>query len=421
MPDNFLDTPNFGVMDTLSVQSQELVDKFLDGAVDSPDDVKKLEEETDDTKKPTPKKVEKQPVKKVVKKEEEEEEEEEKVDPFDLDHIKDEDDDNTDDTSDDDENDDASKQKDKKATKKVETADDNDNDDSSNPFEAFSKELYRLNAFVTPDEGEPEIPKTPEEFLEVFNQQLSLKAEMALDSFLSRFGEDYQNAFKSIFVDGVNPRDYFQAYHEVEDIENIDLTKEGNQELVVRQSLKELGYEAEDIDAEVQKLKDYADLEEAAKRHHKVVVKKKAQKMQELAENQKLQTQQKLAAKKQFATEVNKLLTDKLKVKDFDGIPINPKLASEVQDMLVNEKWKNSQGEPLTDFDVEIINLRRPENNATKVKVALLLKLLKNDPTLSTIKKAGVTKQTNTLFADVVKNKPVVGAKGSKSSTWAGL
>jgi len=70
------------------------------------------------------------------------------------------------------------------------------------------------------------------------------------------------------------------------------------------------------------------------------------------------------------------------------------------------EKWKTSTGEPLTDFDVEIMNLKRPENHETKVKYALLLKLLKNDPTLATIKKAGVTKETNELFSSVVKNKP---------------
>jgi hypothetical protein len=43
----------------------------------------------------------------------------------------------------------------------------------------------------------------------------------------------------------------------------------------------------------------------------------------------------------------------------------------------------------LTDFDKTILELKRPENHATKVKIALLLKNIRKDPTLSTIQKTG--------------------------------
>jgi hypothetical protein len=88
--------------------------------------------------------------------------------------------------------------------------------------------------------------------------------------------------------------------------------------------------------------------------------------------------------------------------------------------MLLTEMWKNSAGEPLTDFDVEILNLKRPENHSTKVKVALLLKVLKNDPTLSTIKKSAITKQTNQLFSEVVRNQPKT-TVSKASAHWSNL
>ena len=47
--------------------------------------------------------------------------------------------------------------------------------------------------------------------------------------------------------------------------------------------------------------------------------------------------------------------------------------------------------------------MKRPENHAMKVKVGLLLKILEKDPTLSTIQKTGVTKQTNQLFSEVAR------------------
>jgi len=50
-----------------------------------------------------------------------------------------------------------------------------------------------------------------------------------------------------------------------------------------------------------------------------------------------------------------------------------------------------------------MLDLKKPENHATKVKIALLLKVLEKDPTLSTIQKTGVTKKTDTLFSEVAR------------------
>ena len=49
------------------------------------------------------------------------------------------------------------------------------------------------------------------------------------------------------------------------------------------------------------------------------------------------------------------------------------------------------------------MELKRPENHEQKVKVALLLKILEKDPTLSTIQKTGVTKKSNQLFTEVAR------------------
>ena len=95
--------------------------------------------------------------------------------------------------------------------------------------------------------------------------------------------------------------------------------------------------------------------------------------------------------------------TDKLKEKEFDGIPINPNLANELQDFLLVDKWKTPSGDTLTDFDRSILDLKRPENHELKVKVGLLLKVLEKDPTLSTIQRAGVTKKSNQLFGEVAR------------------
>jgi len=191
---------------------------------------------------------------------------------------------------------------------------------------------------------------------------------------------------------------------------------------VIKQALADQGFETEDIDTEVERLKNYGDLESVATKHHKVLVKKEAQKLAQMEQKAEQELQQKQAIKNQYIQNVQGVLQDKLKSKEFDGIPINPKLANELQDFLLVDKYKTASGETLTDFDKTILELKRPENHATKVKVALLLKILEKDPTLSTIQRTGVSKKSNELFGEVArqvtKTKTGSSSQPAKQNSW---
>jgi len=270
-------------------------------------------------------------------------------------------------------------------------------------FPSLSKELLKLGVFTT-DEGEEETNiTTPEDFLERFNAEKKKGAIEVVNNFIGQFGEDYQAAFDAIFVKGVNPKDYFGVYNNITSFTNLDLTDEANQIAVMRQALTDQGFEAEDIVTEIERVKNYGDLETVATKHHKVLVKKEAAKLSQMEESSERELQQKAAIKNQYIQNVQAILQEKLKTKEFDGIPINPKLAIELQDFLLVDKYKTASGETLTDFDRVILEMKRPENHATKVKVALLLKILEKDPTLSTIQSRGVTKKSNELFGEVAR------------------
>lgn len=401
MSDINLDTPSFGIVDTIISSSQELVDSFLDNdgtATSSPDEIEDINTPKEQPKKQEAKKVPAKDTKETSN-------EEEKA--FDLEDIFED-----------------GQEEDKEEEKKEEVVNDQSDtaDEDFNQFEAFSKELYNLGAFTADEDEEPTLPKTPQEFLDTFNEQAGKKAQTVVDNFIGRFGEEYQEAFDAIFVKGVSPKEYLQTYEQIQNFAEMDLAQEANQITVARETFKNLDYDEEDINTEIEKLKNYGDLEDFAKKSHKGLVKKEAAKLNEIVAKQEGIRAQQAEVKKQFVTNVNNTLQEKLKTKEFDGIPINPKLAQEVQDMLLSEKWKNTAGEALTDFDVEILNLKRPENHGTKVKIALLLKILKQDPTLSTIQKSGVTKQTNKLFSEVVRNKPKTATATKTGSThWTNL
>lgn len=332
--------------------------------------------------------------------------------------------------SDDEDEDDDSTPAPAKAPKKAEAAaeegdEDNDEDEvtEGTQFSALANDLFKLGVFTNEDGEDEEPVSTAEEFLERFNAEKKKGASEIVQNFIGQFGEDYQEAFDAIFVKGVNPKEYFGTYNQVVDFAEMDLSDENNQVRIIKQALTDQGFEPEDVETEVERLRNYGDLENVAAKHHKVLVKKEAAKLQQMESKAEQELQQKQAVRNQYITNVQSILQDKVKNKEFDGIPINPKLAGELQDFLLVDKWKTPSGETLTDFDRAILDMKRPENHEMKVKVGLLLKLLEKDPTLSTIQRTGVTKKSNQLFGEVARQVTKAkssGGPGSKAnpSSW---
>jgi hypothetical protein len=300
-----------------------------------------------------------------------------------------------------------------KAPIDTEDNDDEDGDEPTSAFTSLSKDLFKLGVFTNDEDEEESNISTPEEFLERFQAEKKKGAIEVVNNFIGQFGEDYQQAFDAIFVKGVDPKEYFGTYNNIKSFAEMDLADESNQVAVIKQALSDQGFDPEDVTTEVERLKNYGDLETVATRHHKVLVKKEAAKLQQMEQENEKRLQQQAAVKQQYVQNVQSVLQEKLKSKEFDGIPLNPKLAGELQDFLLVDKYKTASGETLTDFDKTILELKRPENHATKVKLGLLLKILEKDPTLSTIQKTGITKKSNELFGEVAR-------QVSKSSTKTG-
>ena len=318
---------------------------------------------------------------------------------------------------DEDEEDETPTPKAKKAEEASATDEEEDEEDAaSNQFTALSRDLFKLGVFTKEDDEEDASINSAEEFLERFEVEKKKGAIEVVQNFIGQFGEDYQQAFDAIFVKGVDPKEYFGTYDAIQNFSEMDLSQEANQVAILKQALADQGFDPEDITTEVERLQNYGDLESVAAKHHKVLIKKEAAKLQQLEQQRTVELQRQAAYKQQYQQNVTSVLQEKLKTKEFDGIPLNPKLAGELQDFLLAEKWKTGSGETLTDFDRTILDLKRPENHEMKVKVALLLKILEKDPTLSTIQKSGISKKSNELFGEVARQASK-GTGKSKSST----
>jgi len=309
----------------------------------------------------------------------------------------------------------------KKKVENFEEEEEGESTENVSQFTALANDLFNLGVFNKEDDEEVSI-NTAEEFLERFTAEKKKGANELVQDFIGQFGEDYQNAFESIFVKGADPKEYFNAYNKIVSFSEMNLSKESNQISVMKQALSDQGFEPEDIGTEIERLQSYGDLESVAIRHHKVLVKNEAKKLQGIEKEAEQVQQQKAAIKSDYVNNVQTILSDKVKNKEFDGIPINSKLANELQDFLLVDKWKTPAGENLTDFDRAILDLKRPENHEQKVKIGLLLKILEKDPTLSTIQRSGVTKKSNQLFGEVArqvtKSKTITSQNKSKPKSW---
>ena len=412
MADN-LDTPsfgNFGIEDTMDmgVGNTQLLDDLFspETSTEDPDKLETIVKTADEPK--APKKPEVSKGKEVVQKLDGEEKDSQDI----LRNF----------LGDDDEDEETEEDVAAPTTPAKAKAEEEEEDDVvESPFVSLSKDLFKLGVFTQDDDEEDAVIETPEQFLEKFNAEKKKGAIEIVDNFIGQFGEDYQKAFDAIFVKGVDPKDYFGVYNNVVSFAELDLSNEDNQVRVIKQALTDQGFDTEDVTTEIDRLRNYGDLETVASKHHKVLVKKEAAKLQQMEQQAEQQLQQKAMVRNQYIQNVQSVLQDKLKTKEFDGIPLNPKLASELQDFLLVDKYKTPSGETLTDFDKTILELKRPENHATKVKVGLLLKILEKDPTLSTIQRSGVTKKSTQLFEEVARQtskKPGSGGNAGKANSW---
>jgi len=420
MADNLDNLSNFSIQDTMEMGmgNQELLNDLFspETASSNPEDVTAIIKDVDAPDAPEAPAVKKGkdivPPKSVDGKTDEEKEEGQSMI---ADFLSDDDDDE------DDDNKPAPVSKPAKSASVDNDTDDNDEDaPEGTQFTALANDLYKLGVFTSEDDEENEPVTTAEDFLERFNAEKKKGAAELVQNFIGQFGEDYQEAFDAIFVKGVNPKEYFSTYNQVVNFAEMDLSNEDNQVKIMKQALNDQGFDHDDIDSEIERLQNYGDLENVATKHHKVLVKREAAKLQQMEAVSQQELQQKQAVKNQYINNVQSILNDKVKEKEFDGIPINPKLAGELQDFLLVDKWKTPSGETLTDFDRAILDMKKPENHAMKVKVGLLLKMLEKDPTLSTIQRSGVTKKSNQLFGEVArqvtKSKTAAVTSGSKSN-----
>jgi hypothetical protein len=282
---------------------------------------------------------------------------------------------------------------------KTEEKVDDKEETSSNTFENLSEEMFKTGVFSLEDGEEKVLTKTPQEFLERFREESEKGASKAIDTFLSKFGQDRRDMFDAIFVDGVDPKDYLPTFNQIENLQTLEIPgNEVNQEKVTRLYYEKLGWDKVTIDKKIEKLKSYAELESEAETVHPLLIQKDKEELARvtLAQQQKQQAIQR--EEQGYANATGKILEDAFKAKSLAGIPVTEKVKNEAYSFLNQKKWQLPNGELLTDFDVFILNTKKPENIEQRAKIALLAM---NNFDFSKITAKAISEKSEELFSSL--------------------
>lgn len=285
---------------------------------------------------------------------------------------------------------------------------------------SFSKDLFTSGIFTRDEDEEEELPviTTQEELFDRFNHEKRKGSVQILENILSNFGDDYREAFNAIYLNGVKPKDYFGHIHRIENISELDVTIVENQKSIMREYYRSLGWDDNKSSARIERLDSIGELENEATDMQQTLVQRETDEINAKKERAQAQLIAEQQEEQEFQNSVLRILNDKLKNKEFDGLPIDQKLAGQVAGYLTEKKWKLSDGKKISDFDKDLLDLGRPENRELKIKYATLFQLIKQDPTLSRLQKKAVTQETNVLFRSLQRDKVTAKKQGKTVSNF---
>jgi hypothetical protein len=292
----------------------------------------------------------------------------------------------------------ASKKKSKKA----------EEDNEESVFTTITRDLVKHGIF---SEEEEDI-NDAEGFKNRFVKEMHKGANSILDQFLSQHGPEYREAFESIFVNGVNPETYFRHVERIDNLQELDLKSVDNQERILRNFYKSKGFSVEKVDKKIEGLKNLGDLEDEAAAVHEILLKEETESLEEERERAQIEAQRREQNKQNYRSSIQRILSDKIKAKSFDGIPVDPATANKVYSSLTQDAYRLPDGRLITEFDKAIIELDKPENFEKKLKLALLLN---NNLDLSKIKSAVIKNENNEIFEGLQRKRAKKEIPGSDS------
>jgi hypothetical protein len=173
----------------------------------------------------------------------------------------------------------------------------------------------------------------------------NLKSEVAAKTpqeFFESLPEELQYAAKYVMDGGTDLKGMFQALSAVEQVRELDPSKESDQEQIVRQYLQARGESSEDIEDEISTIKDLGALEKKAKQY-----KPKLDQMQEeIVQSQIAEQEARKVQQEQAAEAYMKNVFEALRPAEINGLKLDKKTQAQLYSGLVQPQYPSISGRP---------------------------------------------------------------------------
>lgn len=269
-----------------------------------------------------------------------------------------------------------------------------DDIDHINTFNSLLKSLEK-KGIMRPTNSDWKV-ESEDDLIQRFEYEGQMRASEMLDSLFSKYGENNRKFVEDIVLKGLDPFSYLESAKDIATLENLDVDDEDNlRQVYLEYEVQILGNSIDKAKKNLKRIEDSGDLEDEGRDAYEELKKLKEIQLERNIKVKEQEEKQKNLFKQQTKVAIESFLKDSLKTKNFDGVQVTSQDASDMMDYLTIDRYQLPDGSTISEFDKDLLELRRPENLKTKMKLALLLK---NKLKLDRIKLDEKSNESTSLF-----------------------
>lgn len=264
-------------------------------------------------------------------------------------------------------------------------------DSTSEYFKAVAEGLYKLGEF---GELPKDIEWNQDTFIQEFKKASKISANNEIENLLTaQWGEEGIEMFNDIFVKKVDITNYLSKYAEIQDFEKIDLDNVNNQKLIIKEYLKLMDKDDEEIDEQLEFYESKEKLEEVSTKFKTKLIENNKAEMKRLANEREFELKKQVEATEKRNSQVKEVLASSLKNNEILGIPLSIKDNIELIPYLLEPAYRTKSGQEISEMQKDLIELQKDP-----AKFIALGKLIKEGLNITPIKQKAVDEKKEEVF-----------------------
>lgn len=268
---------------------------------------------------------------------------------------------------------------------------DKDEEDGAEYFKTVGEGLIKLGKLK-------DVPKdfkwSQENFIAFFDEVSMEKAQASIEDILTaKKGDEGLELFNDLFVKNAPVKEYLALYAEEQDYSSLDLEKVGNQKLMIKAYLEEMGQDEDEIFEQIETLEERGVLKERAEKYQGKIVELRASERKQMADQAEAHEKERARLIRERDASLSKVVEEAVKTKEINGIPLSIDDHKTLLPYMTAPAYRTPTGQNVTQMEKDLMELRKDP-----VKWTALAKLIKEGLNVKPIQNKGVDDKKEQLF-----------------------